>query len=70
MSELYDVLAVHLTTNAVRILATGKTEANAEAYIKLAVMRRGVAMEFFVEVPENSYREGTQWQGQPGDLQS
>lgn len=49
--QLFDVVAVNLTTGAARHLDTGKTERNAEAIVSMAVMRRGVDEEFFKTVP-------------------
>jgi hypothetical protein len=51
MSDLYDVVAVHIKTGAKRTLATDKTEANAEAVIKMAVMRLGLKKEFYMAIP-------------------
>lgn len=48
---LFDVVAMNLTTHEERIIASGKTEGNAEAIVKMAVMRRGVSEEFFKVVP-------------------
>lgn len=49
-TKLYDVEAVNLATGEVRKIAEHKTLANAEAIVKMAVMRRGVDEEFFREV--------------------
>lgn len=52
MSEqLFDVVAVDLKTGAVRVMARDKTEANAEAFVTMAVIRRGVEDEIFKAVP-------------------
>ena len=61
---LYDVVGVNLKTKLVRFMAQGEDETNAEAVVKIAVIRRGVEEEFFVEVPEGSYEEGEKWEGQ------
>lgn len=53
----YDVIAVNINTNKVRVIASDKTAKNAEAIIKMAVMRRGVDEEFFVEVPHGAYKD-------------
>lgn len=53
-TQLYDVVAIDIATGAKRIMATGKTEGNAEAIIRMAVMRRGVGPEFFDTVPAGS----------------
>lgn len=58
-TELYDVVAVNMDTNKVRIIAKNKTLANAEAITKIAVLRRGVVDEFFSEVPSNKkFKDG------------
>ena len=59
--ELYDVVAVDRETSKVRFMAQGKTERNAEAVLKMAVMRRGLDEEFFAEVPAGKYKEGDLW---------
>lgn len=55
---MFDVIAVRIDTQKVRLIAENKTERNAEAIVKMAVMRRGVDVEFFTEVPRGSYAEG------------
>jgi len=50
--QLFKVLAVNIKTGEERVLAEGKTEANAEAIVSMAVMRRGVEEEFYKAVPE------------------
>ena len=59
--QLYDVVAVSLTTEKVRLIAEDKTERNAEAIVNMAVMRRGVEEEFFTEVRAGTYKEGDKW---------
>ena len=56
--ELFDVIAVDISANTVRLMATDKTKENAEAIVKMAVMRRGGCDEFFVEVPAGKYKGG------------
>lgn len=63
MDALFDVVAVGLKTNKVRMMAEGKTARNAEAIVNMAVMRRGVDEEFFSEVPAGRYKEGDEWRG-------
>lgn len=63
IDALYDVVAVDLESNVVRILETSKTESNAEAIVRMAVMRRGVDKEFFSEVPAGLYENGDTWHG-------
>jgi len=45
--QLYDVVAVNLTTYAERDIKTGLTARNAEAVICMCVARRGVDEEIF-----------------------
>lgn len=66
MTDLFDVLAVSLITNKVRLIAENKTERNAEAIEMMAVGRRGVESEFFVAVPSGKYINGNDWVGIEG----
>ena len=59
----YDVVAVHMNTNTVRLIAENKSERNAEAIVMMAVGRRGVDEEFFSGVPHGRYKEGDKWNG-------
>lgn len=59
MSELYDVVAVNLETKAERIIATEKTERNAEAIVDMAAIRRGVEGEYFVKRPSKTQKDKT-----------
>lgn len=59
-----DVIAVGIHDSLVHtILASSETGRNAEAIIRMAVMRRGVDEEFYVDVPAGSYRVGEAYQG-------
>lgn len=58
---MYDVIAVNISTRKVRLIAHGKSERNAEAILSMAVMRRGVDGEFFIEVPAGSYKDGDRY---------
>lgn len=58
MDKLFDVLAVDMKTQKVRLIAENKTERDAEAIVTMAVMRRGVETEFFVEVAAGSHKDG------------
>ena len=49
--QLYDVIAVNIKSKEERVLATGKTRRNAEAIVKMAVMRLGLEKEYFKKVP-------------------
>ena len=59
--ELFDVVAVNLDTNRVRIIASDKTQRNADAIETMAIMRRGVEDEFFAVTPAKSYSDGDKW---------
>ena len=63
MEGLYDVIAVNLESNRVRLIAENKSEANAEAIENMAVARRGVDEEFFVTVHAGEYKENSEWKG-------
>ena len=59
-----DVLAVTIAVpHAIRIMARQKSPDNAEAFINMAVLRRGVDTEFYVMVPDGTYEEGEKWIG-------
>lgn len=64
--RLYDVVAVNIATSIVRVMGTGKTKPNAEAYVAMAVMRRGVEVEFYSGVPVGAYVDGDKWDGRTG----
>lgn len=57
----FDVLAVNIETGKVRFMDQGKTLRNAEAIVEMAVARRGVDEEFYVEVPTGKYKEGDEY---------
>lgn len=67
-NQLCDVLAVSIENSTVRLLDTDKARDDAEAIVDMAVMRRGVEMEFYVAVPSSSYRDGERWEGQRAPL--
>lgn len=57
--DLLDVLEVQLAPpHKVRVIDTEKTERNAEAIVKMAVMRRGVECSFFTTAPARKFRDG------------
>ena len=59
-----DVLAVTIAApHTVRIIARERSMSSAEAVINMAVYRRGVDTEFYVTVPNGTYREGERWIG-------
>ena len=49
--HLWDVVAVTIRTGERRLMDEKKTERNAEAFIQMAVMRRGVETEFYIKEP-------------------
>lgn len=62
-AKLYDVVAVNRKTSKVRMMAEKKTERNADACVRMGVMRRGVEEEFLTAVPTGKYKEGDTWNG-------
>lgn len=60
--DAYDVVAVNIESRKVRLMAENKTERNADAIERMAVMRRGVEEEFFATVEHGKYKEGDIWQ--------
>lgn len=62
-APLFDVLAINIKTGIIRLLDRGKTYPNAEAIVKMAIMRRGVDEEFYTEVRADVYAEGEKWDG-------
>ena len=61
--KLYDIVGVNIKTGTVRIMAREKTHENADEFVKMAVMRRGVDEEFFSEVIHGQYEDGDKWEG-------
>lgn len=61
MTALLDVVAVNLETNAVRVLERDKTPPNAEAIVSMAVLRRGLDVEFFATAHAGQFKDGDQW---------
>ena len=47
IEQNYDVVAVNIKTGATRLIAEDKTLPNAEAVVKMAVLRLGVETEFY-----------------------
>ena len=59
--DQFDIIGVDIGTSRVRVIGVGKTQRNAEAYMEMAVMRRGVDDEFFVVVPAGMYNDGDKY---------
>jgi hypothetical protein len=51
MMQRYDVVAVNIKTLEERVLTRDKGEADAEAFLRIAVARRGVTEELYKLVP-------------------
>lgn len=51
MSALFNVYAVRLDDYSRRLIAEGKSEANADAIVQMCVMRRGCDEEIFIAKP-------------------
>lgn len=60
---LYDVIAVSLADQTVRLMDGPMSLAAAERYVEIAVYRRGVDTEIFTEVPHGSYQTGDIYKG-------
>lgn len=46
--ELFDVIEVEIAApHSTRLMASGLTDENAEAFVKMAVIRRGVKTHFY-----------------------
>ena len=56
MSDLVDVIEVRIKApHVVRVMATRKTAENAEAFINMAIARRGVETHFYKTAPVGQY---------------
>ena len=62
----FDVIAVSTDTNRVLWVDGPKTAANAEAIIKMAILRQGVDDRFFSYAPTGTYKAGDTWEGNGG----
>lgn len=58
MNENVDVVAVSFEGSRVLWVEQNKTERNAEAIIKMAVIRQGVEDRYFTTAPPNKYKAG------------
>ena len=50
---LFAVYAVTIATGERRVMAIDKTNGDAEAFVKIAIARRGVDVEFYEIVPQS-----------------
>ncbi len=58
MRQLFDVVAINVVTGTRRSLALDKALDDAEAIIKMAVLRRGVNEEFYLAIPAEERKLG------------
>ena len=57
--DMVDVIEVDIKPpHTIRVLARGYSEGNAEAFIKIAVMRRGVENSFYTTCRPGKYQDG------------
>lgn len=47
-----------MAPHIVRVLGRDMTERDADAYVRIAVIRRGVEAHFYKAVPSGSYNDG------------
>ena len=55
---MFDVVAVNIETRRIQVLERNLTIRDADAYVKMAVMRRGCKEEFFVRAKSGRYQDG------------
>ncbi len=56
---MFDVIEVQIKApHETRVMAVDLTENDADAFIKFAVIRRGVEHQFYKAVPAGKYRKG------------
>lgn len=60
-TQLWDVIAVNIKANTVRIFDERQTFENAEAVSRMAIMRRGCDEEFYTEVHTGTYKDGDRY---------
>lgn len=62
--ELFDVVEVAFSdSKVIGFMGEGKTEANADAIIKMAIMRRGTEKSFYADAPAGRYKVGDVYEG-------
>lgn len=65
-TPVFDTVAINRKTNKVRIFERGKEYGNAEAIMKMAIMRRGLDEELYAVTTPGLYEEGDKWHGDGG----
>lgn len=59
MADKFDVIEVEIKNpHTVHVMDRDKDERNAEAFIKMAIARRGVETHFYKAVPAGKYNDG------------
>jgi hypothetical protein len=61
VNKFFDVVEVNTSTLEVRVIARDKSEADAEAIIQMAVIRRGVEESFYTSAPPGRYDDGDKY---------
>lgn len=61
MPQLFDVIAVDLETNKVRVIAQAVSENAAYSLETMTIERRGCDKEFFATVETGTYKQGDEW---------
>jgi hypothetical protein len=58
-NDVCDVIATEISSGLRRVMATNKTPDDAEAFIRMAIIRRGVEHEIYSSVPTGSVESAT-----------
>ena len=61
MPQLFDVIAVDLETNKVRIITTAVSEDSAYALETMTIERQGCEKAFFAVVETGTFKQGDEW---------
>ncbi len=59
--KMYDVVAVSTENNKVLWVDGPKTLPNAEAVVRMAIMRQGLSDRFFAEAPAGKFKQGDKY---------
>lgn len=60
---MFDVAAISIKESTVIWVDGPKTARNAEAVIRMAIMRQGVEDRFFAACQPGQYKDGDKWEG-------
>lgn len=58
---MFDVIAINTKNYKVRILAKDKDKNDAEAIVKMAIVRRGAEEEIFTTASAGRLKDGDEW---------